>query len=75
MSGQILTGNDKLSSFNVMYYMSPPSFLLLVPFSLAFEVQSIATEWYPPSVMHAIFMLGLSGIIAVMLSIMFLLCS
>lgn len=69
MSGLILTGNDKLSSFNVMYYMSPPSFVMLAPFSLFFEVESIVTEWQPPSALHAVCMLGLSGLVAVMLNV------
>eukprot|EP00698_Gefionella_okellyi_P022702 TRINITY_DN7558_c0_g1_i4.p1 TRINITY_DN7558_c0_g1~~TRINITY_DN7558_c0_g1_i4.p1 ORF type:complete len:337 (+),score=48.75 TRINITY_DN7558_c0_g1_i4:56-1066(+) len=68
VSGLVLTGSDSLSSFNVMFYMAPPSLAMLAPFSLVFEVPMLKS-WQPPSFGGAVLVLLISGIIAVLLNV------
>jgi len=67
LCGKLLT--QKLDSVNLVYYMAPISFLLLLPISFSFEYVSIQTSWQYIQDPYAYFVLFCSGAIAFMLNI------
>jgi len=68
-SGRLLTGSDRLSSFNLMYYLSPLAFLIILPAAAVSEWGPILNSWDPPSGrLVALMLLVISGIISVLLS-------
>jgi hypothetical protein len=70
LSSQILSGADRLSSFNLVMYMSPVALVYLLPFAAIFEFPALFGEWMPQhGNMGSIAMLLVSGVIAVLLSI------
>lgn len=43
--GRLLSGENQLDSMNLVYYMSLPSAILLLPFVLYYETSSIFNDW------------------------------
>ncbi|KAF2075908.1 hypothetical protein CYY_002799 [Polysphondylium violaceum] len=66
-SGMIL--DKQMNAVNLLYYMTPPSFIMLLPLAFFTEFQSIKTDWVYYGEAQPALILILSGVIAFLLNI------
>jgi len=70
VSSMLLTGNLKLDSINLLYYMAPVSFMLIFPVALIFESESLREyDFEVHGTNFIIVNLFVSGIVAYLLNI------
>lgn len=70
VSSILLTGSMRLDAINMVYYMAPASFVLIVPFALIYEYNGISTYDYEQlGFNYVVFALMLSGCVAYLLNI------
>jgi len=67
VSGIILS--KKLDSLNLTYYISPISFLLLLPFCDFLEFSDLRNNWWPNATSNDLGLLIINGTIAYLLNI------
>eukprot|EP01132_Coremiostelium_polycephalum_P000443 gene443-561_t len=67
VSGMVL--NQQMNAINLLYYMTPSSFLMLLPLAYYTEWESIQTKWPLYGEVGPLVILFLSGLIAFLLNI------
>lgn len=70
LSSQMLAGRYKLDSINLLYYMAPPSVVILIPFCVFMEANSVKT-WVqdPARTQNDFLLLFLSGVVSYILNV------
>jgi solute carrier family 35 protein E3 len=70
LSSVLLTGENRLDSVNLLYYMAPLAFVVNLPFAYMYEMQGVINHSYEDVSAHVVVMLLLlSGFVAFLLNL------